>query len=83
MLILSGAVIAYQVVISLTILGTAVFGGRTALGCVAGLWALWTVTHVIFPWLMIFQFFTIGVSTAIGLVIAKRPRGDLARRTHE
>jgi hypothetical protein len=62
------AILLYQIFIALivVIVGSS---SKIAATITAGFAALWTLTHVFMPWLMVIQFFTIWVaySVAIGI----------------
>ena len=63
------AIIGYQIVIAGIIIICSFFG-RTAYSFAVGGACLWTATHIFMPWLMILQYFTIGIAALIGYPIA-------------
>lgn len=67
--IISVAVLIYQTVILLIIVGSAIFGGRGLCFVVTLLACLWTTTHVFFPPLMVAQFAVVAISFCIGMAL--------------
>lgn len=63
-------ILIYQLVIAAIIIGAALLKGAVGLKWAAIGAVIWTVLHIFAPWLMLIQFFTIGIAYAIGGAIA-------------
>lgn len=66
---MSSTVFIYQFVIAGIIIAGALFKGAIGLKWTAIGAVVWTLWHIFAPWLMLIQFFTIGIAYAIGNAI--------------
>lgn len=62
-------ILIYQLVIAAIVIGAALLKGAIGLKWAAIGAVVWTVLHIFAPWLMLIQFFTIGVAYAVGSAI--------------
>lgn len=62
-------ILIYQLVIAGVVIGAALLKGAIGLQWAAIGAVVWTVLHIFAPWLMLIQFFTIGIAYAIGNAI--------------
>lgn len=65
------AILIYQIVIIGIIVTAALLKGSVGLKWASGAAVVWTLFHVVVPWLMLIQFVTIAIAYGLGNAIAR------------
>lgn len=68
------AIAAYQIVIASIIIMAGFLKGQIGANWAAGAAVVWTIFHIVAPWLMLLQFGTILIAYAMGSFIARKDR---------